>query len=96
MSILNDIVLNVKSIVGRIDGYSYCLRCYRTWNVVKEHSTRYTMYNGCFPLCEDCWSKLTPEKRLYYYKKLFNKWKRNGYVDDSIWKDIEKAVLEGK
>lgn len=47
---------------------------------VDEHSTpygphtRYGQMSGCFPLCERCWSNLTPETRLPYYEALIDKW----------------------
>ena len=59
---------------------------------VEGHGTLYTESSGCFPLCEKCWEKLTPKQRLPYYRKLWNQWGS----DNDTWKDIEKAVAEGK
>ena len=77
-------------------GYGRCYRCNLPWNIVGGHCTRYfsTTWNhegGCFPLCEKCWSELTPHERLPYYKKLYDDWND----PDEIWEEIETAVMEG-
>ncbi len=76
--------------------YSFCMRCKTTWFFVKEHSTNYKTGDncavGCFPLCEKCWSELTPEQRLPYYKELWLEWANR---DKMEWEDIEMAVLAG-
>ncbi len=52
---------------------------------VEAHTTYYTREpmegsvgisteSGCFPLCEGCWSKLTPETRLPYYERMVENW----------------------
>ena len=74
-----------------------CGSCGMTWNVCEGHSTNYTESSGCFPLCELCWKELTPETRLPFYRKLWDSWEKENVVDkDNRWKNIEKAVLEGK
>ena len=80
--------------------YGTCGRCGRPWNVCKPHTTDYKIGYGCFPLCEDCWGELTPEKRLPYYRKLYDRWEREGtiynYVFNRDWFNIKKAVLADK
>ncbi len=73
--------------------YSSCGCCGGHWNVVQEHTTRCSDYEGCFPLCEHCWQKLeTPEARLPYYKDLaLMTWR-----DPSKWAALRTAVLQGK
>jgi hypothetical protein len=89
--------LRIRRILGLLSrlvsfGYSSCGRCGITWNFVKHHSTMYNRGSGMFPLCEYCWSQLTPEERLPFYRDLYYKWH-----DERInWNDIEKAVLSGK
>lgn len=67
---------------------------------VVEHTTPYKRGNGCFPLCEGCWSSLTPEERLPYYQRLVHRWmwltpeKTDDYKADA--KLIYEAVLDGK
>lgn len=48
-----------------------------------------------FPLCEQCWSELTPQNRLPFYRVLFEQWRFLG-SEYHEWADIERAVLEGK
>lgn len=83
---------------GNLSGYSDCLRCKDTWNWKEAHSTKYSFTNGCFPLCQECWEILRPHERLLYYKIMYGKWVTGGLVDINWkkWKQIEKAVLEGK
>lgn len=83
---------NVLTVRSNFRGYSTCLRCARPWDKVGDHSTSYTDKQGCFPLCECCWSDLTPELRLPYYRILvFEVWES---PDD--WPAIEAAVLAGR
>lgn len=49
---------------------------------------------SCFPLCESCWSSLTPEQRLPYYRQLWDSWHQWG-TPDAKWEDIESSVLAG-
>ena len=53
---------------------------------------------GIFPLCEYCWSELTPEERLPYYRRVWELWHKYDPIknDEEQWRQIEKAVLEGK
>lgn len=44
-----------------------------------------------FPLCEGCWSKLTPKQRLPFYRELWDKYDRTG----EDWARLEKNVLAG-
>jgi len=55
-------------------GYGYCFRCGRPWNRADEHATPYEEQRACFPLCEWCWSTLTPMERVPYYDALVNNW----------------------
>ena len=85
-------------------GYGFCHRCGRPWKFTKGHSTTFEEGHGCFPLCEDCWSELTPTERLPFYRQLID-----GYIHDSKlpslytndtdyekeWEMIKKAVLKG-
>lgn len=45
---------------------------------------------GMFALCERCWTKLTPEKRLPYYRESFDQW-----APGRDWEAIKAAVLAG-
>lgn len=94
--------LNIR--IGRISqyltpGYGHCYRCLTTWPFVECHCTDYYEENGgwrgCFPLCEKCWSELTPEDRLPYY---WRRWVAWGMPTDKrhYWPDIASAVLRGE
>ena len=87
-------------------GYSACGRCGLTWATVEGHDTNYDNWNGCFPLCEGCWSKLTPEERLPFYRQMVDEWiyqdelwdvhvKGRDYYEQK-WQLIKEAVLDGK
>jgi len=55
-----------------------------------------------FPLDEWCWSRLTPQERVPYYKELWLSWIKPvikpSLVSNNIpsWKDVERAVLAGE
>lgn len=72
-------------------GYGCCLKCLTPWRFVNAHMTRVTALSGCFPLCEKCWSEMTPEERLPYYRDLFSAWDN----PDPDWHAIEAVVRAG-
>jgi hypothetical protein len=53
---------------------------------------RRNVASGVFPLCETCWSELTPAERLPFYRQVFDKWNSDGYAtfDWPVW---ERSVL---
>lgn len=69
-------------------GFSSCYRCWRPWACVRGHATMYSEHEGCFPLCQQCWSELPVEGRLPYYKKLWISWDD----PDIDWEPIRDAV----
>ena len=107
----------LRKIIGDISKdlfpvYSGCGRCKRTWNVCKSHATDYSEGQGCFVLCEECWTELSIEERLPYYEDLIFLWRSNddaliakiehmktfvGHKDyDELTQRITKAVRAGK
>lgn len=84
--------------IGRLSdvlapGYGACARCHTNWHFCDGHSTTATNSSwGMFPLCEQCWSELTPELRLPYYRKLFDRWPRD---EHQSWEALSDAVLAG-
>ena len=78
--------------------YGACGRCNRHWAFCEYHVTNYTLGNGCFPLCEECWQELTPETRLPYYRELWEYWAQTSPYPptEEKWEEIKKAVLEEK
>lgn len=77
-------------------GRGVCLRCGAPWNLKETHTTDHGDNRGCFPLCEECWSVLSPEERLPFYVQLMCVWSSEVEVDLSNIQSIVKAVLEGK
>ncbi len=94
--------LKISRIKGKVEsflfpGYSTCGRCGRPWKCVDGHTTMHSEGLGCFPLCESCWSALTPKERLPHYRKMYEWWESFGAdMGNRSWVAIEKAVLEGK
>lgn len=76
-----------------------CLRCKTPWLFVKSHVTDYSISSGCFPLCEKCWSELTPDQRLPFYRELITRWFAHGSLDGEsfaqTWHQVKTAVLNG-
>lgn len=80
---------------------SACSLCGKTTGGIGEHCTMYSPHQGCFPLCQDCWSKLTPSERLPYYRGLFDFWRSSDATGrqtatNGLWLAISNAVMEGK
>ena len=79
--------------LGRLLGYGACGRCGDTFNWKPWHETQEDGNRGCLPLCESCWSALTPETRLPYYRELFESWV---IQDPARWNAMEAAVMAGR
>ena len=103
----------VRNRKGRGAGYGGCKRCHDTWDWKPEHITNYCPHtsgshkagcSGCrglFPLCEECWSSLTPDGRLPYYTRLLDLWESQEPPDVVVDRDtrrerVRAAVLDGK
>ena len=72
---------------------SNCERCGISWKWLEPHTTMFRSGTGVFALCERCWAELAPSDRMFFYRLAFDHWK-TGSVE--TWKEIERAVLEGK
>ena len=77
----------VRNIVGKLQGYSGCSHCGGTWNWKQGHSIPTSISkvkaladgtpyypSGMFPLCEECYRKLSPQERYSYCRKLWVSW----------------------
>ena len=73
-------------------GFGACAKCERTWDVDDEHVTWFKSNEGCFPLCQSCWAKLSPKTRWPYYRKWLQENKPN---NPEQWPEIEDAVAKG-
>lgn len=85
--------MKFKNLIGKLKGYSGCLRCGDTWDYKKGHHTEYELGRGCFPLCEECWLLMSRKERLRYYKELYDSWDDPNHAN---WHEIENAVMNGK
>lgn len=113
--ILTLLVLLILSCAARqpnacAHGHGDCNRCELPWCAFEfeYHVTTYSPEgHGVFPLCDSCWSILTPRDRLPFYKKMVSDWHREAVVfgfwtpvyDRDLaaqWALIEIAVLEGR
>jgi hypothetical protein len=96
-----------------LPGLGRCYRCGIPWYFphwwfgrfgTESHNTNFSPGRGCFPLCEWCWSRLTPKDRLPYYRMLMNLWVVQHRTQElgalpfpqDDWPAIQAAVLEGK
>jgi hypothetical protein len=100
-------MMSIRAMIERVlsPGIGYCYRCKRPWRIdhrwgTPYHETRYEYDNerrGCFPLCESCWTSLTPETRLPYYRRLYESWVAqtpSGYEKYVVdWPTLREAVL---
>jgi hypothetical protein len=63
-----------RNLAGKATGFPGCYRCGDSWSWKLEHQTRFSETESCFPLCEECWSALTPAARWPYYEALIADW----------------------
>lgn len=77
-------------------GYSWCRRCETPWLFVHHHDTTYRPGYGLIALCRKCWTELSPEQRLPFYRQVWEHWQEIGRTDDEEWEAIKAAVLEGQ
>ena len=63
------------------------------WRGVTAHTTLYALGCGVSPLCEECWSELSLQGRLRYYRRLWESW---SHRTEEEWDQIRQAVLAGK
>lgn len=76
--------LNRKAI-----GFGGCSHCGDKWNWKEAHSTFYKDTGGMFPLCEECFAKLTYPYALWYHLKTFEDWKR-----EPTYEQINRLSME--
>lgn len=70
-----------------------CLRCGDDdWD--NHHHTQFSPSRSCAPLCESCWSGLTPTQRLVWYEVLLAWWEEDG-CNQTDGPMVRAAVLSG-
>lgn len=80
----------IRNMVGWLKGCNGCSHCGGKWNWKQEHIIYYTKTNGMFPLCEECYEKLSPQERYDYCIEVWNSWGRpdNEAAFDMIAKNV--------
>lgn len=65
----------IRNMKGNLVGYSGCSHCGDRWNWKEEHIIPYDdRGSGMFPFCEECYQKLSPQKRYDYCMELWDRW----------------------
>lgn len=59
-----------------IPHYGGCSHCGDKWNWKESKSVYYDETSGMFPLCRECFDKMTYDYVLWYHLKQFEKWDR--------------------
>lgn len=70
-------------------GMGKCGSCGRAWNICKGHSTKYSSYKGCFPLCEDCWEEMSVQERMPYYISLMDEWNADPAEREAVYAAVK-------
>lgn len=85
-----------KNIRGKAKGISGCARCGDNWDWKKEHQIPYQhdakgrVQGLMFPVCEECYQKISPEERMEYCVQLWKSWgSPKGKVD---WDIVKQEV----
>ena len=65
-----------KTLIGRLQGYGECHHCHNTWNWKNGHYIPYSKERRSFmfPLCKECYEKLSPQSRYNYCLELYYSW----------------------
>lgn len=91
---INSALFQLRRVFGVLTGWAllptwWCGRCHVSWRLTEHHLTPYDEGGGCFPLCEWCWSRLTPAERRPYYERLMAHWVsqcRSARELEDVWK----------
>lgn len=78
---MNQITRAIKNRAGNLSSYGCCQECGDTWNWKKEQNIAYADGCGMFPLCVECFKRLSPKKIEEHCISLMVEW---GYFEDKI------------
>lgn len=82
--------------IGSIQGYGQCYECGDTWNWKREHIIAYEpderFSSGAFPLCEECFWKVSEKRLVHGINALINNWIEGG-MDESEGRQLEKKLI---
>ena len=60
--------------------FGNCYNCKKTWDIVKPHNIWYTKDKAMFPVCEECYQKLSSKEIKKYIILLLLEWKRQELI----------------
>jgi len=88
----------IRNLFGSLRGYGGCMRCGDSWSWKKDHTIP-CKDGGIFPLCEECWSEISEEEKIFWVRELERKWRSQGIVyvyHRSKLDEAIKAIKEGR
>ena len=89
MNIIDRLIERARTDWGRAIGYGWCYHCSRTWNYIKDKTISYSVSEGMFPLCEDCFDKLSPTEINPYIEQLVAEWVRQSGKYQLGWSNTQ-------
>lgn len=78
-----------QKIMGRALGFSCCAHCGMPWKYVEGKPIPFSDSSGMFPLCEQCFDELSPQRIDMYIDQLINTW-----LDDHRRLRLEWQMLQ--
>jgi len=73
-------------------GFGHCRHCGRGWDIVRGHRVFYKPRSGMFPVCVECWPKLSREQRIAYCRLLAVDWSVEARTHHLPTEDVEAVV----
>lgn len=71
------VYISILTIINSNDmGYGHCLHCKDTWKTKEGHTIQFSEHSGMFPLCEECYKILPPEKIFTYIERQLDLWEK--------------------
>lgn len=85
-----------KIAIGRALGFGGCYHCGMTWNHVEGKTIYYSEGGGMFPLCEECFDKLSPEEIDPYIEQVVMSWLKSNAEYGLKWgyKQSSQEIIE--
>lgn len=90
------LIRKIRNYFGRQSRFGSCSHCGDTWNWKKAEYIKYTKSgrNSMFPLCKECFSKLTYGEVIDYCKALVREWERQEREYKEILEHRKKRLEE--
>lgn len=82
----------LRTFVGKVQGYYSCHHCGATWNCVKRKTVMYSVGSGMFPLCVECFDKLSSEEIDPYIEQLVLQWVEQGWSESQSPEEVIRAA----